>query len=107
MSKEVFVADNAPAATTKKPACSATSGLVSNLYRVQVGAFSKKDCAEKKKQAVEAAGFDAYLTCMDNKLWRVQIGEFSEKADADKLLQKVQEEGFSGYVTKLCGKVVK
>lgn len=82
------------------------SELVSTLYRVQVGAFSKKANAEKKMQAVKAAGFDAFLTCMDDKLWRVQIGAFSVKANADKMLQKVQAAGFSGYVTKVSGKTV-
>lgn len=81
--------------------------LVSTLYRVQVGAFSKKAGAEKKMQAVQAAGFDAFLTCMDNKLWRVQIGAFAVKANADKLLEKVQAAGFSGYVTKVSGTLVK
>lgn len=80
--------------------------LVSTLYRVQVGAFSKKANAEKKMQAVQAAGFDAFLTCMDDTLWRVQIGAFAVKANADKMLQKVQEAGFTGYVTKVAGKPV-
>lgn len=81
--------------------------LVSTLYRVQVGAFSKKANAERKMQAVKAAGFDAFLTCMDDKLWRVQIGAFTVKANADKMLEKVLAAGFSGYVTKVSGKVVK
>lgn len=88
------------------PAATAKPELVSNLYRVQVGAFSKKANAEKKMQAVKAAGFDAFLTCMDDKLWRVQIGAFSVKANADKMLQNVQEAGFSGYVTKVSGQTV-
>lgn len=91
----------------KAPATTQQSTAVSNLYRVQVGAFSKKANAEKKLQAVKAAGFDAFLTCMDDKLWRVQIGAFAVKANADKMLEKVQAAGFSGYVTKVSGKVVK
>ena len=55
---------------------------------------------------IKAAGFDAFLTCMDDKLWRVQIGAFKEKANADKMLEKVQAAGFSGYVTKVGGTVV-
>lgn len=81
--------------------------LVSTLYRVQVGAFSKKANAEKKMQAVKAAGFDAFLTCMDDTLWRVQIGAFAVKANAEKMLEKVVAAGFSGYVTKVSGRVVK
>lgn len=91
----------------KAPATTQQSTAVSNLYRVQVGAFSKKANAEKKMQVVKAAGFDAFLTCMDDKLWRVQIGAFAVKANADKMLEKVQAAGFSGYVTKVSGTVVK
>lgn len=73
------------------------------LYRVQVGAFSKKANAEHKLQAVKDAGFDAFVTCTDDKLWRVQVGAYAEKANADKMQQKLQAAGFSGYVTKLGG----
>lgn len=90
----------APAATPEQ------SELVSILYRVQVGAFSKKANAEKKMEAVKAAGFDAFLTCMDDKLWRVQIGAFKVKANADNMLEKVNAAGFSGYVTRVGGTVV-
>lgn len=74
------------------------------LYRVQVGAFGKKTYAEKKRQAVEAAGFDAYLACVDSKLWRVQVGAFAEKTEAVQLQAKLAAAGFSGIVTTLSGK---
>lgn len=74
------------------------------IYRVQVGAFSKKAYAEKKRQAVEAAGFDAYLACADSTLWRVQVGACTVKADAEKLQLQLRAAGFSGYVTAISGK---
>ena len=77
--------------------------LVSNLYRVQVGAFTKKAAAERKRQAVQAAGFDAFITCVDGKLWRVQVGAYAERSNAEKMLAKLQKAGFSGYVTRLDG----
>lgn len=73
------------------------------LYRVQVGAFSKKANAERKRQAVEAAGFTAILACVDGKLWRVQVGAFSQKANAEKMQAQLSAAGFSGYVTTLSG----
>ena len=74
------------------------------IYRVQVGAFSKKANADRKLQAVKAAGFtDAFIACVDNKLWRVQVGAFTVKANAEKRLAEVQAAGFTGYVTKLSG----
>ena len=78
--------------------------LVGTLYRVQVGAFSKKAYAERKRQAVEYAGFDAYLVCVDSSLWRVQVGAFQEKANAEKMQAQLREAGFSGFVTRLSGK---
>ena len=74
------------------------------LYRVQVGAFSKKANAERKRQAVEAAGFEgAFLACVDSKLWRVQVGAFAVKANAEKMQKRLQAAGFSGFVTRLGG----
>lgn len=99
--RQLKVAYKAPQATIREPE------LVSTLYRVQVGAFSKKANAERKMEAVKAAGFDAFLTCMDDTLWRVQIGAFAVKANADRMLEKVLAAGFSGYVTKVSGKAVK
>lgn len=69
------------------------------LYRVQVGAFSKKANAERKLAAVQAAGFDAFVVCVDGKLWRVQVGAFAVRANADKMLVRLKEAGFSGFVT--------
>lgn len=85
---------------TPKPAAPESTG---RLYRVQVGSFSKKAYAERKRQAVEAAGFQAYLACVDGALWRVQVGAFAEKANAEKLQAQLQKAGFSGYVTVLSG----
>lgn len=69
------------------------------LYRVQVGAFSKKAYATMKMDAVKAAGFDAFIVAGKDNLWRVQIGAFKNKANADAYLAKVTAAGFTGYVT--------
>ena len=101
LEKKVSASAPAPAA---KPETEATR----TLYRVQVGAFSKKANAERKRQAIEAAGFEgAFLANVDGKLWRVQVGAFSVKANAVKLQAKLEEAGFTGYVTTLGGTTVK
>lgn len=74
------------------------------LYRVQVGAFSKKANAERKMAAVKAAGFDAFVVCVDGKLWRVQVGAFRERDNAVRMLQQIQAAGFLGFVTTNGGK---
>ena len=80
--------------------------LTSTLYRVQVGAFTKKANADKKRQAVEAAGFDAILRCVDGQLWRVQVGAFENRANAEKMQKRLADAGFSGYITQLNGQDV-
>lgn len=108
---EGFFVDNAKdaagfdtAAEQKALASAYARGIFSHLggvrYRVQVGAFSKKANAERKRLAVEAAGFDAFLTCPAGKLWRVQVGAFEKKENADRLRLKLAAAGFSGYVTE-------
>lgn len=81
--------------------------LVSTLYRVQVGAFSKKAAAVKKMQAVRAAGFDAFITCMDDMAWRVQVGAFAVRDNAEKMEAKLRAAGFSGIITRISGRVLK
>lgn len=82
-----------------------TPPVVGTVYHVQLGAFEKKSWAEKKRQALEADGFDAYLACLDSCLWRLQVGNFAEKADAEKMLAQLKEAGYSGFVTVLSGKI--
>ena len=73
-------------------------------YYVQVGAFSQKSAAERKRKAVEAAGFPgAFLAVVDSKLWRVQLGPFTQKDKAEHQLKKLRAAGFSSYVTQLSG----
>ena len=93
----------APAPVTKP-----NTEIPHTLYHVQVGSFSKKAYAEKKREAVEAAGFEgAFLANVDGKLWRVQIGNFTVKEDAVKLQAELEKAGFTGYVTTLSGSTVK
>lgn len=76
----------------------------SALYRVQVGAYSKKAYAEAQLKKIKAAGFsDAFIAVVDGILYRVQIGAFSVKANAEAQLAKVENAGFSGFVTSLSG----
>ena len=87
--------------TTGSAASGASGGY---LYRVQVGAYSKKENAEAQLKKVKAAGFsDAFIAVVDGKLYRVQIGAFSEKANAEAQLAKVKKAGFSCFVTTLSG----
>lgn len=73
------------------------------IYRIQVGAFSKKANAAIKMEAVKAAGFDAFLTVGKDNLWRVQVGAFRNRDYAEAYLAKVKAAGFSSFVTTATG----
>lgn len=88
----------------EKPVPDGSGGV---LYRVQVGAYSKKANAEAQLAKVKAAGFaDAFIAVVDGKLYRVQVGAYSVKANAEAQLAKLKKAGFSGFVTTLSGQVV-
>lgn len=82
-----------PAASTKK------------LYRVQTGAYSVKENADKQFAKVKAAGFAAYMVKVNN-LYKIQVGAYSVKENADKQLAKVKAAGFDAFITTEAGQAV-
>ena len=68
------------------------------LYRVQVGAYSKKENADNQLKAVKAKGFDAFITQVDG-LYKVQVGAYSVKENAEAQLVKVKAAGFDSFIT--------
>lgn len=81
---------------SEKPTASGT------LYRVQVGAYSKKENADNQLKAVKAKGFDAFITQVDG-LYKVQVGAYSVKANAEAQLAKVKAAGFDAFITTKAG----
>lgn len=75
------------------------------LYRVQVGAYSKKANALAQLSKVKKAGFDTYMVMVDN-LYKIQVGAFSKKENADAMLKKVEKAGFDAFITTKGGKAV-
>lgn len=68
------------------------------IYRVQVGAFSKKDNAEKLSKKLADKGYETVIVMVDD-LYKVQLGAFSIKAYAEKLANKLNREGFKAIIT--------
>lgn len=64
------------------------------LYRVQIGAFSKKSNADNLLTSVKNKGFDAFVKKVDS-LYKVQVGAFSKKSNADTQLQRMKSAGFA------------
>lgn len=67
------------------------------LYRVQVGAFSKKENAETMQKHVTEAGYDSFIVKVDD-LYKVQLGAFKHKENATKFVSELKYAGFMAYV---------
>lgn len=75
------------------------------LYRVQVGAYSKKSNADTQLARVREAGFETYMIQV-NGLYKIQVGAYSVKANADAMLSKVKQAGFDAFITTKSGEPV-
>lgn len=80
----------------------ATPAPTGTLYRVQVGAYSKWENADRQLAAVQAKGFDAFITQV-GVLYKVQVGAYSVKANADAQLSRVKAAGFSDAFISTAG----
>jgi N-acetylmuramoyl-L-alanine amidase len=67
------------------------------LYKVQIGAFSKKLNADDLVSKAKEKGFDA-ITIVENGLYKVQIGAFASKENAGNLAAKAKKTGFDVIV---------
>ena len=75
------------------------------IYRVQCGAFSSKNNAEKLRDQIRAlddtigAGYkNAYVRQVAG-LWKVQIGAYSVKANAERVKNDLKNKGLNAFVT--------
>lgn len=89
----------AKVAGLKKKKKTSTSSV---LYRVQIGAYSKKSNADVQLTKVKAAGFTAFIIKVGD-LYKIQTGAFSKKANADAQLAKVKAAGFDAFITTTGG----
>lgn len=76
------------------------------LYKVQVGAFSKKENAENYAKELKAKGYDTYIVYVDN-LYKVQVGAFSKEENAINLMNELQAKGIEAFITTNTGEAVK
>ena len=68
------------------------------LYRVQTGAFTKKENADKLAAELKGKGFDTYIVQIDG-YYKVQVGAYSQKANADAMLAKIKTSGYDAFIT--------
>lgn len=70
------------------------------LYRVQVGAFSKRDgatafCSQIKKLGANYE--NAFITFIDP-YYKVQVGAFGVKENAENMLKDLKSKGYNGFI---------
>lgn len=76
-----------------------------NLYKVQVGAFSKKENAENYAKELKSKGYDTYIVYIDD-LYKVQLGAFSKENNAINLMNELKAKGIDAIVITGTGKSV-
>ncbi|MBU5293133.1 N-acetylmuramoyl-L-alanine amidase [Anaerosalibacter bizertensis] len=69
----------------------------SKLYRVQTGAFSKRNNADNLVKELKKKGYDAIVVKQGN-LYKVQTGAFSKRENADNLVVQLKKDGFEAFV---------
>ncbi len=82
----VLVADGGP------------EGGVGTVYRVQVGAFSSREAAERERAAVERAAGEGAVARFhpDRGTWRVRVGEARERDGLRSLISALRKAGYAG-----------
>lgn len=68
------------------------------IYKVQLGAYKNKSNAEMKLRQVTSAGFDAFITDLQDGYYRVQVGAYSIKQNALNKLYAVNNAGFNAIL---------
>lgn len=92
--------DNVVAVYLKK-AAETPSSEEKIIYRVQVGAYSKRANAEVMLAKIKALGGvyeQAYIRQI-NGLYKCQTGAFAVKANAEKIQQDLKSKGFNSFIT--------
>ena len=71
-----------------------------NLYKVQVGAFSKKENANKLSEELINKGIGTFVTKV-NGLYKVQCGAYSNSDNARNMAKRLNNMGYDTYITGL------
>ena len=71
-----------------------------NLYKVQVGAFSKKENAENLANEIKNKGIDTCIITEDN-LYKVQCGAFKNVDNAKNIAKTLNNMGYDTYIVGL------
>lgn len=68
------------------------------VYRVQVGAFLRRENAENRAAQLREDGFDAYIS-QSGGLFKVQVGAFAERENAVRVAAELRTRGYEVLIT--------
>ncbi len=80
-----------------KPKTSTTPGQAVVSYRVQAGAFQRRENAEARMEKLKRDGYEPYIVTSGD-LFRVIVGAFSNRENADRLMKELRERGYDALV---------
>ena len=67
-------------------------------YRVQAGAFRRKEGAELMAEKIKKTGHKDVFVRMINGLWKVQAGAYTDRKNAEKTEKKLKAAGISCFI---------
>lgn len=76
----------------------ASAPPMTEVYKVQVGAFKAKENAESLAQELGGKGYSTYVF-HEQGLNKVQIGAFAKKENADRLAAQLRKQGYSTFIS--------
>ena len=68
------------------------------IYRVQVGAYEKRENAERKLRQISATGTECFITDLQEGFYRVQCGAYAVKANAEAKMKSLKYMGFDAII---------
>lgn len=68
-------------------------------YRVQAGAFRKKDGANLMAEKIKQTGHTDVFVRLLNGLYKVQVGAYTQKSNAEATVKKLKAAGISCFIT--------
>lgn len=75
------------------------------IYRVQTGAFSKKNNARTLVDMLKEKGYETYAV-KNNGMFKVQVGAFSKLSNATAMSERLKADGFDAFITTTGGTAV-
>ncbi len=75
------------------------------IYRVQTGAFRKKEYADTLYKKLKSAGYSVYMIQSDG-YYKIQVGAYKDKANATNMLNKLKSDGYDAIITTKSGTAV-